>query len=52
MQTKETLRNFGLKAHEIEDEVWNQPCPESKGWAYAVFAIALLAMIAVVILGG
>jgi len=39
-------RNFGLKAHEIKDEVWRLPS------AYAVFGIAFLAIIAVVMLGG
>jgi len=45
-------RNFGLKAHEIEDEVWSRDCPEAKVWAYAVFGIAFLAIIAVMVLGG
>ena len=45
-------RNFGLKAHELDDEVWSQYHPEAKLWAYAVFGVAFVAIVAVAMLGG
>jgi len=41
---------FRLNAHAIEDEVWREDSPESRLWAYAVFGLAVLAILAAVIL--
>jgi len=43
-------RNFGLKAHEVEDLVWGQSDADSSQWIFITLGLLTVAVLAVALL--